>query len=119
LPNLPSEPGDRSKLEDHVVLCHAWNSRVCKDPPEGSELEYPAIAPLKRRCTLAEPFASAVIAKIMSVISSSGTPDLPQSERNRLDGRTKEIKAAASASTGVKAKVDPAVHGKLEGQKQQ
>jgi hypothetical protein len=83
LPNVPLERGSRETLADYVVLCHAWESRLVEDAP-GGVATYEHLGDLKRRCTLADPFASAVVARITAVISSPGTPDLPKSELARL-----------------------------------
>jgi hypothetical protein len=83
LPNVPQKHGSRDEVADYVVLCHAWDNQLYETAPGGSLL-YEHIGPVSRRCTLADPYASGVIAKIMSVISSPGTPDLPKGERARL-----------------------------------
>jgi len=83
LPNVPLMNGSRDNVADYVVLCHGWESRLYELAPTGS-LSYKSISPFTRRCTLADPYASGVISKIMAVISSPGTPDLPQGERDRL-----------------------------------
>jgi hypothetical protein len=83
LPNVPLKRGSRDSVADYAVLCHGWDNRLCDAAPGGSLL-YENIRPFSRRCTLADPYASGVIAKIMSVISSPGTPDLPKGERARL-----------------------------------
>jgi hypothetical protein len=83
LPNVPLQRGSRDSVADYVVLCHGWDNRLYEAAP-GGLLSYGTIAPFTRRCTLADPYASGVIAKIMSVISSPGTPDLPKGERARL-----------------------------------
>jgi len=83
LPNVPLRFGNRDSVADYVILCHAWDSQLFEAAPDGSLL-YDNIAPCARRCTLADPYASGVVSKIMSVISSPGTPDLPKGERTRL-----------------------------------
>ncbi len=83
LPNVPLEQGKRDALADYVVLCHAWESRLIEDAP-GGIATYDHLGGLRRRCALADPFASAVVARVTSVISSPGTPDLPGGELARL-----------------------------------
>lgn len=83
LPNVPLAFGKRDRVADYVILCHAWDSKLLEGAPDGSLL-YGNIIPFARRCTLADPYASGVVSKIMSVISSPGTPDLPKGERIRL-----------------------------------
>jgi hypothetical protein len=83
LPNVPTKNGSRESTADYAVLCHAWSNQLF-DKPEGGALLYKDIAPYSRRCTVADPYASGIIGKIMSVISSPGTPDLPEVERSRL-----------------------------------
>jgi hypothetical protein len=95
LPNVPLEHGRRDNVADYVVLCHGWDSRLYEAAP-GGLLSYGTIAPFTRRCTLADPYASGVIAKIMSVISSPGTPDLPKGERARL-----KVAAAGPTTTAA------------------
>lgn len=97
LPNVPLKPGNRDGLADYAVLCHAWDNRLCKAAPGGSLL-YEDIKPFFRRCTLADPFASGVIAKIMAVMSSPGTPDLPKGERARLKTALAPPPAAPAAT---------------------
>ncbi len=100
LPNVPLKHGSRDAFADYVVVCHGWNNRLCKTAPGGS-LRYKDISPFSRRCTLADPYASGVISKIMSVISSPGTPDLPKGERDRLKAAVKPVTATAGpAVTG-------------------
>ncbi len=101
LPNVPAKMHSRETLADYLVLCHAWESRTF-DKPDGGELTYAHLeeSGITRRCTLAEPFASAVIARAMSVISSPGTPDMPQGEVARLRKLTTQ-KAAEGAAAGV------------------
>ena len=101
LPNVPLKYGSRDSVADYVVLCHGWANRLCKTAPGGSLL-YANIVPFSRRCTLADPYASGVIAKIMSVISSPGTPDLPKGERARLKtaATTPASTRAALSTTG-------------------
>ncbi|TAH35205.1 MAG: hypothetical protein EYC70_13280 [Planctomycetota bacterium] len=84
LPNVPLEQGKRDALGDYVVLCHAWESRLISDAP-GGIATYEHLDGLQRRCALADPFAAAVIARVTSVISSPGTPDLPKGELVRLN----------------------------------
>ena len=95
LPNVPLEPGRRDSVADYVVLCHGWDNQLYEAAP-GGLLSYGTIAPFTRRCTLADPYASGVIAKIMSVISSPGTPDLPKGERARL-----KVAAAGPTTTAA------------------
>ncbi len=99
LPNVPIKYGSRESSADYVVLCHAWSNRLF-DKPLGGSLLYKDIAPFSRRCTLADPYASGIIGKIMSVISSPGTPDLPEVERRRL---------MAAAGVSVKTPAVPPV----------
>ena len=86
LPNVPRVAGQRDEFDDYVVLCHAWDSRVFEAAPGGS-VTYENLDNLQRRCTLAEPFISAVATKVAAIISSPGTPDLPRSELERLRQR--------------------------------
>ena len=83
LPNVPLEHGKRDALADYVVLCHAWESRLIEDAP-GGVATYDHLSGFRRRCALADPFATAVVARVTSVISSPGTPDLPGGELARL-----------------------------------
>jgi hypothetical protein len=83
LPNVPTKHGSRESTADYAVLCHAWSNQLF-DKPEGGALLYKDISPYSRRCTIADPYVSGIIGKIMSVISSPGTPDLPEVERSRL-----------------------------------
>jgi len=99
LPNVPTKHGSRESTADYAVLCHAWSNQLFDKTPDGPLL-YKEMAPLSRRCTIAEPYASGIIGKIMSVISSPGTPDLPEVERRRLE--------AVAGVSAKKAKV-PAV----------
>lgn len=96
LPNVPVEPGQRGTLADYVLLCHAWGSKLIDDAP-GGVATYDHLGGLKRRCTLADPFAGAVAARITAVISSPGTPDLPSGERSRL----KQILASRAGAAGA------------------
>ncbi len=98
LPNVPASRGSRGSLVDYVVLCHAWENRLY-NPAPGGALLYEDIIPYSRRCTLADPYASSVIAKIMSVISSPGTPELPKGEVTRLTAVV-TASAAAPAAAG-------------------
>ncbi len=83
LPNVPLVRDTRETVADYVVLCHAWESRLFSDAPPGIAL-YRHLDGLQRRCTVAEPFANAIVARVTSVISSPGTPDLPKGELARL-----------------------------------
>jgi hypothetical protein len=83
LPNVPLVVKSRQEIADFVLLCHAWESRVFPEAPQG-EITYADLPGVSRRCTLADPFASAVVARVSSVISSPGTPDLPRGELVRL-----------------------------------
>jgi hypothetical protein len=103
LPNVPLQNGNRNSFADYAVLCHAWESRFYEDVP-GGPLLYEHIAPSVRRCTLADPYASGIIAKIVSVISSPGTPDLPKGERDRLKAAV--TPAAPPAAVGVRVPVE-------------
>ena len=90
LPNIPQTMGDRQNLEDYLLLCHRWETHeVAKGAAsdDGGPLQYKDVSTLRRRCTLAEPFAGAVLGKIASVIFSPGVPDLPKAERERLKER--------------------------------
>lgn len=86
LPNVPLAVRTRQALGDFALLCHAWESRTFEVPPNapGGELTYPHLTGILRRCSLADPFASAVVARVSSVMSSPGTPDLPKGEIARL-----------------------------------
>jgi hypothetical protein len=106
LPNVPLQHGSRDGFADYVVLCHGWNNQLFETAPGGSLL-YEKVAPFSRRCTLADPYASGVIAKIMSVISSPGTPDLPKSERDRLTAILAAAGPLAPATSGPSTKIAP------------
>ena len=84
LPNVPLAHGKRDTIADYVVLCHAWESRLFERAPGGAATYDHLEGGLRRRCTLADPFAGAVVARVTSVISSPGTPDLPKGELGRL-----------------------------------
>lgn len=103
LPNVPRLTGRRDVLDDYAILCHAWQSRFC-DGATGGVLKYGDIDGMQRRCSLAEPFASAVAAKVAAVISSPGTPDLSKGERLRLKQMLEQIPAppGTAASEGEK-----------------
>jgi hypothetical protein len=98
LPNVPLRFGNRGSVADYVILCHAWDSRLFAAAPDGS-LQYDNIVPFARRCTLADPYASGIVSKIMSVISSPGTPDLPKGERARLKAAAIQPTTPAAPST--------------------
>ena len=83
LPNVPSKAHSRGDLGDFALLCHAWENREITGELQGP-LKYSMTEGVRRRCTLTEPFASAVVAKVAAVISSPGTPDLPKGEIDRL-----------------------------------
>jgi hypothetical protein len=108
LPNVPAKHASRESSADYVVLCHAWNNQLF-DKPLGGPLLYKDIAPFSRRCTLADPYASGIIGKIMSVISSPGTPDLPEVERHRLKAAVTPVTTPAtpSATAGAVAPTAP------------
>jgi len=97
LPNVPLKSGNRDSFADYAVLCHAWDNHLLEKAPGGALL-YKDIIPLARRCTLADPYASGIIAKIMTVISSPGTPDLPKGEQARLKALVTQVKAPAAAA---------------------
>jgi len=84
LPSVPLARGDRTALADYAVLCHAWENHTFPQAPTG-EITYAHLPNVIRRCTLTEPFASAMVARVASVISSPGTPDLPKGELARLN----------------------------------
>ena len=87
LPNIPVVAKDRTSLEDYVLLCHSWETlEVAKSvgAAEGLALCYRDVPTLRRRCTLAEPFVGAALAKIAGVMFSPGVPDFPAAERDRL-----------------------------------
>jgi hypothetical protein len=83
LPNMPSKTASRENLQDHMILCHSWETMVCTYA-EAGPLTYARLPEVKRRCTLAEPFLNAVITRATAVISSPGVPDIPNSEKTRL-----------------------------------
>ena len=83
LPNVPTANNSREAVADYAVLCHAWENRTVINAP-GGELTYDRLEGITRRCALADPFASAVVARVTSVIASPGTPDLPKGELVRL-----------------------------------
>ncbi len=97
LPNVPRLTGRRDLLDDYAVLCHGWESRLCDGAPDGP-LKYCDLGGLRRLCSLAEPFASAVAAKVAAVISSPGTPDLSKGERRRLREGLEQMPAPAGAA---------------------
>jgi hypothetical protein len=101
LPNVPLEAGSRESVADYVVLCHAWESRVFAGAPGGA-VAYEHLEGLRRRCTLADPFASAVVARVTSVISSPGTPDLPKGELARLKQAASQRPPTPDAQTAVR-----------------
>jgi hypothetical protein len=102
LPNVPKGFGMREPMADYVILCHALRSRRLKGTPDSEpELKYSdggSLGRFKRRCTLAEPFASAVITKIASVVTSPGTPDLPPGEKKRLNDLFAQLASAAGTT---------------------
>jgi hypothetical protein len=104
LPNVPVTSGSRAEVADYVVLCHAWESELLATAPNGALL-YDHVNGKKRRCTLADPFASAIVAKVTSVISSPGTPDLPKGEIARLKPKPPPAEPVAPAAP-VRAKKD-------------
>jgi hypothetical protein len=107
LPNVPMTLRSRSALADYVVLCHAWESRTFADAPAG-EITYDRLQGIVRRCTLADPFVSAVVARVTSVISSPGTPDLPRGELVRLRQLTDPTPAAPKGpAAAAQAAVNP------------
>lgn len=116
LPNVPLKSGNRDTFADYAVLCHAWDNHLLGKAPDGA-LRYKDITPLARRCTLAAPYASGIIAKIMTVISSPGTPDLPKGEQARLKKVVTQVKApaaAAPAGTAGAAAAPPTATGNAD-----
>lgn len=109
LPNVPMKSGTRDSIADYVLLCHAWESRQLekKEDGQGGQLRYKDITGLKRRCTLADPYASGIIAKVMSVISSPGTPDLPKGECERLKAALTQVATPAATAASATAAVAP------------
>jgi hypothetical protein len=104
LPNVPKDR-DRSVLEDYAVLMHAWESGLHLEREGKTELEpatYSRFQGIRRRCSLSEPFTSAVIAKVSGVMSSPGTPDLPEAERARLKQTLSPTQAASGAKPAAK-----------------
>jgi len=99
LPNVPVAPNSREGVADYVALCHAWENRPIVRAV-GGELTYDRLDGIVRRCALADPFASAVVARVTSVIASPGTPDLPKGEVARL---RKLIAPPAAAAAVVAA----------------
>jgi len=83
LPNMPSRVGSRDPLEDNMILCHSWQTTFCETAAAG-RLTYERTPSIRRRCTLAEPFVAAAIARASAVITSPAAPDIPTSERDRL-----------------------------------
>jgi hypothetical protein len=73
LPNVPDTLDSREKVSDYALLCHAWENSLLTGAQDGL-MTYEYFGQAKRRCTLAEPFLSAVVAKVTAVISSPGTP---------------------------------------------
>jgi hypothetical protein len=100
LPNVPLATNSREVVADYAVLCHAWTNRKFEVP--GGELTYDSLSGISRRCTLAEPFVSAIIARVTSVVSSPGTPDLPKGEVTRLGALT--VPPPKPAGNAVSAK---------------
>jgi hypothetical protein len=88
LPNVPEVFGRREALADYVILCHSWKSRSFLGTPSGP-LTYESLPDVKRRCTVVDPFASAIVSRACGVMSSPGMPDLPGGERARLQNITK------------------------------
>lgn len=97
LPDVPMVNGSREQLEDFMLVCHSWESIIIP-AGEGSDpkapLRYADGLGLRRRCTLAEPFASAAVAKVSSVIFSPGVPNIPEAERDRLKQKLKDSRPA-------------------------
>jgi hypothetical protein len=98
LPNVPLLAGRRDAVADYVVMCHAWESRLFEDAPGGA-VTYDSLKGLQRRCTLADPFGSAVVARVAAVMSSPGTPDLPKGERLRLKKAASLVQSTPEAPT--------------------
>jgi hypothetical protein len=111
LPNVPTRVQSRDVLADFVVLCHAWANRAFDRPEasEAGELTYAHLeaSGIRRRCCLAEPFAGAVIARAMSVISSPGTPDLPKGETDRLRKLAAQTATETTPTGGASAAARP------------
>jgi hypothetical protein len=99
LPNVPIAAKNRETVSDYVVLCHAWTNKRFEVP--GGALTYDSLKDISRRCTLAEPFVSAILARVTSVISSPGTPDLPKGEVARLKALLAAPPPAASNAVPV------------------
>ena len=83
LPNIPVVAGTRDSLKDYLVRCHALQS---KEMPRAGELalKYSEVDGLERVCTLAEPFAAAVVGHLFATLSAAGMPDFPAFEKQRL-----------------------------------
>ena len=95
LPNVPDSFGEREPMADYVVLCHAWASRPFPDAQDDLPLTYASLAGVRRRCTLVDSIASAVVSRVSSVMSSEGIPDLPAGEQGRLQHIAKGHPGAA------------------------
>jgi hypothetical protein len=89
-PNLPLKSGSRKEFGDFALISHAWQSRDFEGTGS-EEVEYTHLKGIVRRCTLADPFANAVVARVTSAMASQGTPDFPEGEFSRL---TVLVKAA-------------------------
>lgn len=101
LPNVPEIYGKRDAVADYILLCHAWENRLFADAPGGT-LTYDHLSGMKRRCTVADPFASAIVARVTGVISSPGMPDLPKGEGLRLNEKAAANLPTTNTQTGVK-----------------
>jgi hypothetical protein len=82
-PNVPLCSGSRKDVDDFVLISHAWQSRDFEATVE-KDLKYTQLKGITRRCTLADPFASAVVARVTSAMASQGTPDFPPGEVVRM-----------------------------------
>lgn len=83
LPNVPLKADSRREIGDFALISHAWQSRDFEGSGSG-EVAYTHLEGIVRRCTLADPFASAIVARATAVMASQGTPDFPPGEIARL-----------------------------------
>lgn len=107
LPNAPASFGSRAVLADFVLMCHAWHNAVFTSDIVGP-LRYGQVE-LTRLCTVAEPFATAVISRAQSVISSPAPPNFPVAEVTRIASAIKATRTPAKAApkVGEEAKQAP------------
>jgi hypothetical protein len=96
-PNVPLRSGSRKDVGDLALISHAWLSRDFEGTVE-KDVKYTDLEGITRRCTLADPFASAVVARVTSAMASQGTPDFPPGELQRLRGLVSAAPVIAALS---------------------